>query len=268
MRAGASGRCWTYTGFSKRWTGPSCLMCYEGRHAMRGLGAGVLAALRAAGWDPAADGLSAGGAAADHHHAMCGIAYVGGRDENSHGRGAHRFAWRNTCAASFPLLSSYPAKLNTIASDMAVIRLIRSYLGGRGGGQKPAIRADEPPDQQAASLRGFMSVGVTDTGTPISKLPLFDHERIALCAHRGRQRRSCVLGRAVSVGAISTRSVAEPAGPDRGAGRPPHPGLCRCEAPGATSSSALTAPSWKACCRPTRGAQIMISDEQGAGSPA
>lgn len=71
------------------------------------------------------------------------------------------------------LLSSYPAKLNTIASDMAVIRLIRSYRKADAVEAKSLQYAlMSRLISEAASLRGFMSVEiVTDTGTPISKLP-------------------------------------------------------------------------------------------------
>lgn len=130
----------------------------KGRHAMRGLGARVLAALRACGLGPR---LLTGFllVALLPTIAMCGIAYVGARDEilMAEERSSLRMAQYLRSELS-SLLSSYPAKLNTIASDMAVIRLIRSYR-----------KADAV---EAKSLRGFMSVEiVTDTGTPISKLP-------------------------------------------------------------------------------------------------
>lgn len=55
--------------------------------------------------------------------AMCGIAYVGARDEilMAEERSSLRMAQYLRSELS-SLLSSYPAKLNTIASDMAVIR--------------------------------------------------------------------------------------------------------------------------------------------------
>ena len=145
----------------------------KGRHAMRGLGARVLAALRACGLGPR---LLTGFllVALLPTIAMCGIAYVGARDEilMAEERSSLRMAQYLRSELS-SLLSSYPAKLNTIASDMAVIRLIRSYR------KADAVEAKSLQYElmsrlisEAASLRGFMSVEiVTDTGTPISKLP-------------------------------------------------------------------------------------------------
>ena len=145
----------------------------KGRHAMRGLGARVLAALRACGLGPR---LLTGFllVALLPTIAMCGIAYVGARDEilMAEERSSLRMAQYLRSELS-SLLSSYPAKLNTIASDMAVIRLIRSYR------KADAVEAKSLQYalmgrliSEAASLRGFMSVEiVTDTGTPISKLP-------------------------------------------------------------------------------------------------
>ena len=145
----------------------------KGRHAMRGLGARVLAALRACGLGPR---LLTGFllVALLPTIAMCGIAYVGARDEilMAEERSSLRMAQYLRSELS-SLLSSYPAKLNTIASDMAVIRLIRSYR------KADAVEAQSLQYalmsrliSEAASLRGFMSVEiVTDTGTPISKLP-------------------------------------------------------------------------------------------------
>ena len=93
---------------------------------MRGLGARVLAALRACGLGPR---LLTGFllVALLPTIAMCGIAYVGARDEilMAEERSSLRMAQYLRSELS-SLLSSYPAKLNTIASDMAVIRLIRS----------------------------------------------------------------------------------------------------------------------------------------------
>ena len=145
----------------------------KGRHAMRGLGARVLAALRACGLGPR---LLTGFllVALLPTIAMCGIAYVGARDEilMAEERSSLRMAQYLRSELS-SLLSSYPAKLNTIASDMAVIRLIRSYR------KADAVEAKSLQYElmsrlisEAASLRGFMGVEiVTDTGTPISKLP-------------------------------------------------------------------------------------------------
>ena len=145
----------------------------KGRHAMRGLGARVLAALRACGLGPR---LLTGFllVALLPTIAMCGIAYVGARDEIlvAEERSSLRMAQYLRSELS-SLLSSYPAKLNTIASDMAVIRLIRSYR------KADAVEAKSLQYElmsrlisEAASLRGFMSVEiVTDTGTPISTLP-------------------------------------------------------------------------------------------------
>ena len=145
----------------------------KGRHAMRGLGARVLAALRACGLGPR---LLTGFllVALLPTIAMCGIAYVGARDEilMAEERSSLRMAQYLRSELS-SLLSSYPAKLNTIASDMAVIRLIRSYR------KADAVEAKSLQYElmsrlisEAASLCGFMSVEiVTDTGTPISKLP-------------------------------------------------------------------------------------------------
>lgn len=145
----------------------------KGRHAMRGLGARVLAALRACGLGPR---LLTGFllVALLPTIAMCGIAYVGARDEilMAEERSSLRMAQYLRSELS-SLLSSYPAKLNTIASDMAVIRLIRSYR------KADAVEAKSLQYElmsrlisEAASLRDFMSVEiVTDTGTPISKLP-------------------------------------------------------------------------------------------------
>ena len=145
----------------------------KGRHAMRGLGARVLAALRACGLGPR---LLTGFllVALLPTIAMCGIAYVGARDEilMAEERSSLRMAQYLRSELS-SLLSSYPAKLNTIASDMAVIRLIRSYRKADAVGAKSLQYAlMSRLISEAASLRGFMSVEiVTDTGTPISKLP-------------------------------------------------------------------------------------------------
>ena len=145
----------------------------KGRHAMRGLGARVLAALRACGLGPR---LLTGFllVALLPTIAMCGIAYVGARDEilMAEERSSLRMAQYLRSELS-SLLSSYPAKLNTIASDMAVIRLIRSYRKADAVEAKSLQYAlMSHLISEAASLRGFMSVEiVTDTGTPISKLP-------------------------------------------------------------------------------------------------
>lgn len=145
----------------------------KGRHAMRGLGARVLAALRACGLGPR---LLTGFllVALLPTIAMCGIAYVGARDEilMAEERSSLRMAQYLRSELS-SLLSSYPAKLNTIASDMAVIRLIRSYRKADAVEAKSLQYALKSRlISEAASLRGFMSVEiVTDTGTPISKLP-------------------------------------------------------------------------------------------------
>ena len=145
----------------------------KGRHAMRGLGARVLAALRACGLGPR---LLTGFllVALLPTIAMCGIAYVGARDEilMAEERASLRMAQYLRSELS-SLLSSYPAKLNTIASDMAVIRLIRSYRKADAVEAKSLQYAlMSRLISEAASLRGFMSVEiVTDTGTPISKLP-------------------------------------------------------------------------------------------------
>ena len=145
----------------------------KGRHAMRGLGARVLAALRACGLGPR---LLTGFllVALLPTIAMCGIAYVGVRDEilMAEERSSLRMAQYLRSELS-SLLSSYPAKLNTIASDMAVIRLIRSYRKADAVEAKSLQYAlMSRLISEAASLRGFMSVEiVTDTGTPISKLP-------------------------------------------------------------------------------------------------
>ena len=145
----------------------------KGRHAMRGLGARVLAALRACGLGPR---LLTGFllVALLPTIAMCGIAYVGARDEilMAEERSSLRMAQYLRSELS-SLLSSYPAKLNTIASDMAVIRLIRSYRKADAVEAKSLQYAlMSRLISEAASLRGFMSVEiVTDTGTPISKLP-------------------------------------------------------------------------------------------------
>lgn len=194
-------------------------------------GVGGAARLRAE--TPAADGLSAGGAAADHRHVRDCL--CGGAGRNSQGRGA--------------LIASHgaiPAQRAFLASEQLPGQAQHHRLrhggdpahpqlpqGGRGGGQKPAIRADEPPDQRGGQPARLYERGNRDRYRHAhQQAALFDHERIALCAHRGRQRKVCVLGRAVSVGRSLPRSVAEPAGPDRGAGRPPYSGLCQCEAPG------------------------------------
>ena len=140
---------------------------------MRGLGARVLAALRACGLGPR---LLTGFllVALLPTIAMCGIAYVGARDEilMAEERSSLRMAQYLRSELS-SLLSSYPAKLNTIASDMAVIRLIRSYRKADAVEAKSLQYAlMSRLISEAASLRGFMSVEiVTDTGTPISKLP-------------------------------------------------------------------------------------------------
>ena len=145
----------------------------KGRHAMRGLGARVLAALRACGLGPR---LLTGFllVALLPTIAMCGIAYVGARDEilMAEERSSLRMAQYLRSELS-SLLSSYPAKLNTIVSDMAVIRLIRSYRKADAVEAKSLQYAlMSRLISEAASLRGFMSVEiVTDTGTPISKLP-------------------------------------------------------------------------------------------------
>lgn len=145
----------------------------KGRHTMRGLGARVLAALRACGLGPR---LLTGFllVALLPTIAMCGIAYVGARDEilMAEERSSLRMAQYLRSELS-SLLSSYPAKLNTIASDMAVIRLIRSYRKADAVEAKSLQYAlMSRLISEAASLRGFMSVEiVTDTGTPISKLP-------------------------------------------------------------------------------------------------
>lgn len=145
----------------------------KGRHAMRGLGARVLATLRACGLGPR---LLTGFllVALLPTIAMCGIAYVGARDEilMAEERSSLRMAQYLRSELS-SLLSSYPAKLNTIASDMAVIRLIRSYRKADAVEAKSLQYAlMSRLISEAASLRGFMSVEiVTDTGTPISKLP-------------------------------------------------------------------------------------------------
>ena len=145
----------------------------KGRHAMRGLGARVLAALRACGLGPR---LLTGFllVALLPTIAMCGIAYVGARDEilMAEERSSLRMAQYLRSELS-SLLSSYPAKLNTIASDMAVIRLIRSYRKADAVEAKSLQYAlMSRLISEAASLRGFMSVEiVTDIGTPISKLP-------------------------------------------------------------------------------------------------
>lgn len=145
----------------------------KGRHAMCGLGARVLAALRACGLGPR---LLTGFllVALLPTIAMCGIAYVGARDEilMAEERSSLRMAQYLRSELS-SLLSSYPAKLNTIASDMAVIRLIRSYRKADAVEAKSLQYAlMSRLISEAASLRGFMSVEiVTDTGTPISKLP-------------------------------------------------------------------------------------------------
>ena len=145
----------------------------KGRHAMRGLGARGLAALRACGLGPR---LLTGFllVALLPTIAMCGIAYVGARDEilMAEERSSLRMAQYLRSELS-SLLSSYPAKLNTIASDMAVIRLIRSYRKADAVEAKSLQYAlMSRLISEAASLRGFMSVEiVTDTGTPISKLP-------------------------------------------------------------------------------------------------
>lgn len=140
---------------------------------MRGLGARVLAALRACGLGPR---LLTGFllVALLPTIAMCGIAYVGARDEilMAEERSSLRMAQYLRSELS-SLLSSCPAKLNTIASDMAVIRLIRSYRKADAVEAKSLQYAlMSRLISEAASLRGFMSVEiVTDTGTPISKLP-------------------------------------------------------------------------------------------------
>lgn len=140
---------------------------------MRGLGARVLAALRACGLGPR---LLTGFllVALLPTIAMCGIAYVGARDEilMAEERSSLRMAQYLRSELS-SLLSSYPAKLNTIASDMAVIRLIHSYRKADAVEAKSLQYAlMSRLISEAASLRGFMSVEiVTDTGTPISKLP-------------------------------------------------------------------------------------------------
>ena len=145
----------------------------KGRHAMRGLGARVLAALRACGLGPR---LLTGFLREPllPTIAMCGIDFVWARDESlmAEERSSLRMAQYLRSELS-SLLSSYPAKLNTIASDMAVIRLIRSYRKADAVEAKSLQYAlMSRLISEAASLRGFMSVEiVTDTGTPISKLP-------------------------------------------------------------------------------------------------
>ena len=91
---------------------------------MRGLGARVLAALRACGLGPR---LLTGFllVALLPTIAMCGIAYVGARDEilMAEERSSLRMAQYLRSELS-SLLSSYPAKLNTIASTVRGKRVI------------------------------------------------------------------------------------------------------------------------------------------------
>ena len=143
------------------------------RHAVRRLGRRVLGALRSHGLGPR---LLTGFLlmALLPTIALCSIAYVGARDQILMGeeRSSLRMAQYLRSELS-SLLRSYPAKLNTIASDMAVIRLIRSYR------KADAVEAKTLQYElmsrlisEAASLRGCMSIEiVTYTGASISKLP-------------------------------------------------------------------------------------------------
>lgn len=143
------------------------------RHAVRRLGRRVLGALRSHGLGPR---LLTGFLlmALLPTIALCSIAYVGARDQILMGeeRSSLRMAQYLRSELS-SLLRSYPAKLNTIASDMAVIRLIRNYR------KADAVEAKTLQYElmsrlisEAASLRGCMSIEiVTDTGASISKLP-------------------------------------------------------------------------------------------------
>lgn len=106
--------------------------------------------------------------------ALCSIAYFGAREQILMGeeRSSLRMAQYLRSELS-SLLRVYPAKLNTIASDMAVIRLIRNFR------KADALEAKSLQYElmgrlisEALGLQGFMSMEiVTDMGTPISKLP-------------------------------------------------------------------------------------------------
>lgn len=74
------------------------------------------------------------------------------------------------------------------------------------------------PDQRGlASLRGFMSVEiVTDTGTPISKLPYSIMNESLFARIEGANEKFAFWVGRYPVGRSLPRSVAEPAGPDRG----------------------------------------------------
>lgn len=105
---------------------------------------------------------------------LCSIAYMGAREQILVGeeRSSLRMAQYLRSELS-SLLRVYPSKLNTIASDMAVIRLIRSYR------KADALEAKSLQYElmgrltsEASGLQGFMSIEiVTDTGSPISRLP-------------------------------------------------------------------------------------------------
>ncbi len=105
---------------------------------------------------------------------LCGITYVGAREQILLGeeRSSLRMAQYLSSELS-ALLRSYPATLNTFASDMAVIRLIRNYR------KADALEAKALQYElmgrlisEASSMRGFMSMEIiTDEGDSISKLP-------------------------------------------------------------------------------------------------
>ena len=99
--------------------------------------------------------------------ALCSIAYFGAREQILMGeeRSSLRMAQYLRSELS-SLLRVYPARLNTIASDMAVIRLIRNFR------KADALEAKSLQYElmgrlisEASGLQGFMSMEiVTDMG--------------------------------------------------------------------------------------------------------
>lgn len=105
---------------------------------------------------------------------LCGIAYIGAREQILQGeeRSSLRMAQYLQSELS-ALLQSNLAKLNTVASDMAVIRLIRHFR--KADPVEAATLQYELMGRlisEAAGQQGFMSMEiVTDEGVPISELP-------------------------------------------------------------------------------------------------
>jgi len=106
--------------------------------------------------------------------ALCSIAYVGTRKQILAGeeRSSMRMA-QYLCSELSSLLQSYPAKLNTVASDMAVIRMLRSYRKADAM-EAQCLRYELMGrlTSEALGMRGFMGMEiVNETGETIACLP-------------------------------------------------------------------------------------------------